>query len=194
MVDITSRFRPLDVPKLRPGCCFLCRGTQNGPFIDTGVSIQWEGAIIICRACITQMFTQLDLPIIVNEEEIQERVEVARNEGILLGRETTLEAFRGYVADFSLNDSVVVASVSAGVDSSDTFEGAPKKRRSPKPSDAEKQQSPESGNAEGSGNLSGDSAEVEHSSVESDGTPGEPGRDDLSSDSSSGDVLKGIAF
>lgn len=42
-------------PVLPPGCCFICRAAQRDSYIDTGVSLDYEGAFIICNLCITEM-------------------------------------------------------------------------------------------------------------------------------------------
>ncbi len=37
-----------------PGSCYRC-GTDRKPAIDTGVSIDMEGTLMLCHACITEM-------------------------------------------------------------------------------------------------------------------------------------------
>lgn len=95
-VNPLSRFKPLAAPIARPGHCFLCRSI-NGPFIDPGLSIQWEGAVIICTNCIIEMHRQLGLESKINQEEFDLARAAARIDGIREGTEKTLEAIRDFV-------------------------------------------------------------------------------------------------
>lgn len=40
---------------LPPGCCFICRGAIRDSYVDTGVSIDYEGAFYICNLCLAEM-------------------------------------------------------------------------------------------------------------------------------------------
>ena len=41
-------------PVALPGCCFICRGAQRESYVDTGVSIDYEGAFYICNLCVNE--------------------------------------------------------------------------------------------------------------------------------------------
>ena len=41
-----------------PGCCFICKGAQRDFYIDTGVSLDYEGAFYICNLCLNDMAHQ----------------------------------------------------------------------------------------------------------------------------------------
>lgn len=66
-----SRFKPLDHLPLSPGVCFICKGGV-GPFIDTSLQVDFEGAIYICKGCIVEMFAQLGLNSVLNAEEVEQ--------------------------------------------------------------------------------------------------------------------------
>lgn len=38
-----------------PGCCFICRGSIRESYVDTGVSIDYEGVFYICNECVNEM-------------------------------------------------------------------------------------------------------------------------------------------
>lgn len=38
-----------------PGCCFICRASIRDSYIDTGVSIDYEGVFYICNECVNEM-------------------------------------------------------------------------------------------------------------------------------------------
>ena len=42
-------------PVALPGCCFICRAAQRDSYIDTGVSMDFEGAFYICHLCVDEM-------------------------------------------------------------------------------------------------------------------------------------------
>jgi len=42
-------------PVALPGCCFICRGAQRDSYIDTGVSLDYEGAFYVCSLCVNEM-------------------------------------------------------------------------------------------------------------------------------------------
>jgi len=41
-------------PTLLPGCCFICKGAQRESYLDTGVSLDYEGAFYICNMCVNE--------------------------------------------------------------------------------------------------------------------------------------------
>jgi len=38
-------------PVALPGCCFICRAATRESYIDTGVSLDFDGAFYICNIC-----------------------------------------------------------------------------------------------------------------------------------------------
>lgn len=38
-----------------PGTCIFCPGSVRDRFVDTGIQVEWYGAIIICEQCVTSM-------------------------------------------------------------------------------------------------------------------------------------------
>lgn len=42
-------------PTLPPGCCFICKGAVRDSYIDTGVSLDYDGAFYICNMCLGEM-------------------------------------------------------------------------------------------------------------------------------------------
>jgi hypothetical protein len=46
----------MDIPALPPGVCFRCRvGSEQNKreyFVDTGISLDWEGVIYLCNMCL----------------------------------------------------------------------------------------------------------------------------------------------
>lgn len=61
MTNEYSRFQKKASVPVHPGHCLLCKGIK-GPFIDTGVTIPWEGAVFICSDCLIEAHRQLGLP------------------------------------------------------------------------------------------------------------------------------------
>lgn len=41
-------------PTSLPGICFICRSPNRETFIDTGISLDFEGAVYICCECVRQ--------------------------------------------------------------------------------------------------------------------------------------------
>lgn len=181
MANPTSRFQPLAAPRSRPGCCFICRGTQNGPFIDTRNTVRepggFQGAVIICRACIVEMHSQLDLPVELTDDEVsqQKAIEEAYANGVTAGRETTLEAFRGFVAVFEPDVVAEPSDLRPSDDSVDLAKGTSSKRGSAKSRSAKEQQG-----------SSGDDTSGSEDSVESGSDNRIGGPASVSSDSSDG--------
>lgn len=44
-------------PVALPGCCFICKGAIRDAYVDTGVSLDYEGAFYICNLCVGEMAT-----------------------------------------------------------------------------------------------------------------------------------------
>jgi hypothetical protein len=40
---------------LPPGHCFICRSAQREAYVDTGVSLDYEGAFYICNLCVNEI-------------------------------------------------------------------------------------------------------------------------------------------
>lgn len=45
----------IHTPTLPPGCCFICKGSIRDSYIDTGVTLDYEGTFYICNLCIAEM-------------------------------------------------------------------------------------------------------------------------------------------
>lgn len=45
----------VQTPVALPGCCFICRGSIRESYIDTGISIDYEGVFYICNECVNEM-------------------------------------------------------------------------------------------------------------------------------------------
>ena len=107
-----SRFVLIGQPVVAPGVCFICKSQANGPFVDTRVSIKWEGAIYVCSACIIDMHNQLpETP----EDKIASRdCATAYRMGYAKSRHDTMRELNGRLA--AINDSLAYSS-----DSGDTF-------------------------------------------------------------------------
>jgi hypothetical protein len=83
-----SRFTVISQPVALPGCCFLCRSATNGPFVDTKFSIKFEGAVIVCAACIRDMNNQLPKT---------EEIESATNKAFVDGYEKATEESKNVI-------------------------------------------------------------------------------------------------
>jgi hypothetical protein len=42
-------------PTLPPGCCFICRASIRDSYVDTGISLDYDGAFYICNMCLGEM-------------------------------------------------------------------------------------------------------------------------------------------
>ncbi len=42
-------------PEALPSCCIMCPGSAREWFIDTGIQIEWYGAVVICKLCVVAM-------------------------------------------------------------------------------------------------------------------------------------------
>jgi len=177
--NIYSRFRVLAAPVARPGHCFLCSGISHPPFADTGISIDFEGAVIVCSACITEMYRQIGGVIVEDSVDEAELVQQAFSEGREAGIIETMEKFNAFLASsdagISAGDSDSPAdssdgtSVSSAAEDSNGSGTAVSKNRKP-------------------ARKSGKSAD------EGSSTSGEQGRDDVPSDSGNGDALPNLNF
>lgn len=99
-MNTVSRFKPLDHLPLAPGVCFICKG-GIGPFIDTSLTVDFEGAIYICIGCIKEMFSQLGLTSIINEEEVNRLIAQARVEGQEQGELVMMGLFSEFVSNYA---------------------------------------------------------------------------------------------
>lgn len=48
----------MDQPALPPGICYRCRVSEHAGreyFVDTGISIDWEGVIYLCNMCLKDL-------------------------------------------------------------------------------------------------------------------------------------------
>lgn len=155
-----SRFKPLDHLPLAPGVCFICKG-GIGPYVDTSLTVDYEGAVYVCRNCVGEMAVQLGFNVS-EDAEITEKI----NHSFLLGKgvgvqETMemLDEFRRNYSDSAGSPHALVA-VLPGSDNVALISGTEQ-------SDTE----PQRGSVEGSspvsgqepGKLSGDSSDGEFS-------------------------------
>ncbi len=42
-------------PTLPPGCCFICRASIRDSYIDTGVTVDFDGTFYACNQCVGEM-------------------------------------------------------------------------------------------------------------------------------------------
>ena len=101
-----GRWRVVPTPVNAPGRCFTCRGTQNGPFIQTGLFHEFymdepdptrDGNVYLCSACIVDMFNVLAQ----DDGEFERRVADAHNSGVREGINIGEKILRGYIDDFT---------------------------------------------------------------------------------------------
>lgn len=127
-----SRYVRVEHLTLSPGYCWTCR-SNDGPFIDTQVNMDWDGRVYICVGCIKEMHSQLGLDVVLNREEVDQAALQAFQEGFASGKATALEAIQDAVTN-AVSSAVPVADlsdiVSAGVepvikDSDTLFVGIP---------------------------------------------------------------------
>jgi hypothetical protein len=50
-----SRFNVTNKIEALPGCCFICHSSNRNAYVDTGINIEYEGAIFICDTCMSEM-------------------------------------------------------------------------------------------------------------------------------------------
>jgi hypothetical protein len=117
-----SRFKPLDHLPLAPGVCYICRGGV-GPFIDTSLTKEFEGAVYICIGCIKEMHSQLGLNSVVNAEEVDSLIEESAARAYSEGRRDMMGELSAFVNsrtsrdagnDSPVSDSPVDSSVATG--------------------------------------------------------------------------------
>lgn len=137
-----SRFKPLDHLPLSPGVCFICKGGV-GPFIDTSLTVDFEGAIYICQGCIKEMFSQLGLESVINAEEVELKIADAANTGYEAGRLEVMRLFSEFV---SVNSADRVRDLN-DADS----DGPDSNHVAPPVGTTENDTKPRQGNVEGSG-------------------------------------------
>lgn len=56
----SSRFVLHDQPPALPGVCFICKSVNDGPFVDTGHNVPFEGAVYIGANCLREMYQLLE--------------------------------------------------------------------------------------------------------------------------------------
>lgn len=56
----SSRFHLVDKPAVLPGVCFICKTANDGPYVDTGVTVPFDGAVYIGRNCLKEMFSLIE--------------------------------------------------------------------------------------------------------------------------------------
>lgn len=95
-----SRFKPLDHLPLSPGVCFICKGSV-GPFIDTSLTVDYEGAIYVCIGCIKEMFSQLGLESVINADEVELQIADAANAAFEAGRQDVMRQFSEFVSNYA---------------------------------------------------------------------------------------------
>lgn len=168
-----ARFTALDAPALLPGCCFICRSANKRMFVDTGVTVKWEGVVYVCEDCLREMATLLP-----TQEGVftREQVQSAQARAFNLGRAQGIEFAKQIakaVEEFERGNASDVLSLSTPV-SAPGFE--------PLAVDEPEGVSQDAGEPEGS-SVSADSLVVE------DGEPvSVEGRDGLSGDSGDGQL------
>lgn len=42
-------------PTLPPGCCFICKASIRDSYIDTGVTVDFDGTFYICNLCVVEI-------------------------------------------------------------------------------------------------------------------------------------------
>lgn len=60
-LSASRRFVAVENPTALPGCCYTCRNDE-GPFVDTGLSEDFFGQVLICKNCILEMAQNFNLP------------------------------------------------------------------------------------------------------------------------------------
>lgn len=172
----TSRFGVTDSALITPGHCLLCRGTQ-GPFVDTHVEDDFRGNAYLCVQCVTEMSLLLGITVDANALAIKK----AYNKGVGDTIKKTRGRLNGLFSDLSASLSSALIS-DLGSTGATSPEGVPE----------------HDGDEEGDGIISaGDSTEdgigSDGTSVESSGSSGSEGRDDLSGDPIDGTDIFGTA-
>lgn len=46
--------RLVDAPEFAPGCCFVCRTTPKGPYIDTEIEDEDNDRYYLCMTCLNE--------------------------------------------------------------------------------------------------------------------------------------------
>lgn len=59
-MSFPSRFTLHDQPPALPGVCFICKSVNDAPFLDTGISVPFEGVIYIGANCLREMHAQIE--------------------------------------------------------------------------------------------------------------------------------------
>lgn len=107
-----------------PGTCIMCPRSVRPEFIDTGIQIEWFGAVILCNYCVVQMgqmfgmltqeqVDELKLAIVERDNTIFElRKQLSGLENIRLGL-----ALAGYVVPDNPSDESVPSGRSEAPDS-----------------------------------------------------------------------------
>ena len=60
-LSASRRFGVIVNPVALPGACYTCRNDE-GPFIDTGISEDFFGQVLICKNCLLEMIQNFDVP------------------------------------------------------------------------------------------------------------------------------------
>ena len=155
-----SRFKPLDHLPLSPGVCFICKG-GIGPFVDTSLTVDYEGAIYLCKGCIMEAATQIGLNIS-EDAEIAEKIGHSFLLGKGVGVQETMEMldeFRRNYSDSAGSPHALVAVV-PGPDNVALIDGTEQGDAKPQRGSVESD-SPVS--RQEPGKLSGDSSDGEFS-------------------------------
>lgn len=173
-VDGPSRFTVHQQPPMLPGCCFICKSANDSPFVDTGLSLPFEGTVYVGKACLTEMYNKVDP----TEDYTREQVIMVRDEVRELAR-TELSKLLDRVRD-AVNDTRTRISLGSATIFPDAFDVSFP--------DLEDDDSAEGIGLGNEPDFTGDERQLDSVNVEGDGVVGEQGPDDVPSDSGDGNV------
>ncbi len=94
-----SRFKSQESAIRAPGSCLTCR-SATGPFIDTGVFVQWHGQVYLCVNCLREMADNLGLIRIEHITIVEPDIEEVKN-AVRQFRDSAISVHRHLDATFS---------------------------------------------------------------------------------------------
>lgn len=120
-------------PQALPGCCKLCGSASRSPFIDTGSSEEFHGAVYYCSECVGAMASLMGYISSDRAEFLQNALKEAEAENSLLKLqvENLERAIDGLVGSGSFPSSGNHADIVLHEASTDSEEGSPDKSRHP---------------------------------------------------------------
>lgn len=98
---------------LPPGSCMSCGSANSDEFVDFDLSLEWYGAVYLCKSCIREAGSVFDLISAADESILRGQIEsqvslIDELKQVVVDKERLNESYRRVIADFQSSAVAVI--------------------------------------------------------------------------------------